>query len=128
MVLRSPERLFDSRSASPSIGGGKLAAGNSVLVTVVTDLPANQIIAAAFLNVTITDTELSGYLVVRPSDLSGEVPLPPTSNVNWSANGQTLANVALTAIGGESAVEVHAGGVGRTHFIVDLQGYLPLTF
>jgi hypothetical protein len=129
VVLRSPQRLFDSRSTPPSIGGGKLATGNSVAVTVVTDLPANQIIAAAFLNCTITDTEGVGYLVIRPSDLSGEVPLPLTSNINWSTNGQILANLVLTAIGGENAVEVHADGVGgRTHFVVDLQGYIPLTF
>ncbi len=129
VVLRSPERLFDSRVEPPSLGGGKLATGSSVAVTVVTDLPANQIIAAAFLNCTITDTEGSGFLVIRPSDLSGEVPLPPTSNINWSTDGQILANLALTAIGGENAVEVHAAGKGgRTHFVIDLQGYLPLTF
>jgi hypothetical protein len=129
VVLRSPERLFDSRSTPPSLGGGKLSTGNSVAVTVVTDLPSNQIISAAFLNCTITDTEGIGYLVIRPSDLSGEVPLPPTSNVNWSTSGQILANLVLTAIGGENAVEVHAGGAGgRTHFIIDLQGYIPFTF
>ena len=128
VVLRSPERLFDSRLTPPSLGGGKLATGNSVAVTVVTDLPANQIITAAFINCTITDTEGSGFLVIRPSDLSGEVPLPPTSNINWSTSGLILANLVLTAIGGENAVEVHAGGAGgRTHFVVDLQGYIPLT-
>ena len=128
-MLRSPERLFDSRVEPPSLGGGKLATGSSVAVTVVTDLPANQIIAAAFLNCTITDTEGSGFLVIRPSDLSGEVPLPPTSNINWATDGQILANLALTAIGGENAVEVHAAGKGgRTHFVIDLQGYVPLTF
>ncbi|MCU1503817.1 MAG: hypothetical protein JWM12_3171 [Ilumatobacteraceae bacterium] len=129
VILRSPARLFDSRITPPSLGGGKLATGSSVAVTVVTDLPANQIIAAAFLNCTITDTEGSGFLVIRPSDLSGEVPLPPTSNINWSTSGQILANLALTAIGGENAVEVHAAGLGgRTHFVVDLQGYIPLAF
>ena len=129
VVLRSPERLFDSRITPPSLGGGKLAVGNSVAVTVTTDLPANQFLAAAFINVTVTETEGSGYLVVRPSDLSGEVPLPSTSNINWSTAGQTLANLVLSAIGGENAVEVHAGGGGgRTHVVVDLQGYMPITF
>ena len=127
-MLREPVRLFDSRSTPASLGGGKLAAGNSVAVTVVTDLPSNQFLGAAFLNCTVTDTEGAGYLVIRPSDLSGEIPLPPTSNINWSTNGQTLANLVLSAIGGENAVEVHAGGVGgRTHFVVDLQGYVPVT-
>ena len=109
VVLRStPSGCSTSRSTPPSLGGGKLSTGNSVAVTVVTDLPSNQIISAAFLNCTITDTEGIGYPVIRPSDLSGEVPLPPTSNVNWSTSGQILANLVLTAIGGENAVEVHA--------------------
>ena len=86
-------------------------------------------VAAAFLNCTITETEGSGFLLLHPSDLSGEVPLPNTSNINWSTSGQTLANLVLTAIGGENAVEVHAGGLsGRTHVVVDLQGYIPFTF
>ena len=65
--------------------------------------------------------------MVRPSDATGEKPLPPTSNVNWSTNGQTLANLAFVAIGDETYIEVHAGGPGSTHFIVDLQGYIPIT-
>jgi hypothetical protein len=125
VVLRAPVRLFDSRTTPPSLGGGKLATGSSVAVTVVADVP-NGVVAAAFLNCTITETEGSGFLVLRPSDLSGEVPLPNTSNINWSTSGQTLANLVLTAIGGENAVEVHAGGLaGRTHVVVDLQGYIP---
>jgi hypothetical protein len=68
-----------------------------------------------------------GYIVVRPSDPTGEKPLPLTSNVNWSTNGQTLANLAFVAIGDETYIEVHAGGPGSTHFIVDLQGYIPIT-
>ncbi len=80
---------------------------------------------AAYLNITITQTEGAGYLVVRGSDLSGERPLPPTSNINWSATGQTLANLVLTVVGGENGVEVHAEGSGPTHVVVDLQGYVP---
>ena len=63
--------------------------------------------------------------MVRASDLSGLHPLPPTSNINWSTNGQTLANLVITPVGGENTLEVHAGGSGRTHFIVDVQGYVP---
>lgn len=126
VVLRSPVRLFDSRIEPPSLGGGKISTGNSVAVTVFADVPNGGFIVAAFVNCTITETEGAGFLVLRASDLSGEVPLPNTSNINWSGPGQTLANLVLTAVGGENAVEVHAGGVvGRTHFIVDLQGYVP---
>ena len=126
VVLGQPERLFDSRTALRSLGGGKLAVGSSVAVTVVTNVPSGDFITAAFLNVTITETEGSGFLVLRPSDLTGEVPLPMTSNINWSTSGVTLANLVLTGVGGENAVEVHAGGLGgRTHIVVDLQGYVP---
>jgi hypothetical protein len=126
VVLRAPVRLFDSRVEPPSLGGGKLATGSSVAVTVVADVPNGGFVTAAFLNCTITETEGSGFLVVRPSDLSGEVPLPNTSNINWSAPNQTLANLVLSAVGGENAIEVHAGGAaGRTHFVIDLQGYIP---
>ena len=62
---------------------------------------------------------------MRASDLKGDRPLPPTSNVNWSADGQTVANLVITAVGGENTLEVHAGGSGRTHFIVDVQAYVP---
>jgi hypothetical protein len=27
-------------------------------------------------------------------------------------------------VGGENTIEVHAGGSGRTHFIVDIQAYM----
>ena len=82
-------------------------------------------VSVAFLNCTVTDTEQSGYLVISASDLSGQLQRPQTSNVNWSTNGQTLANLVLTAVGGENTVSVYCGGIGRTHFIIDLQGYVP---
>ena len=128
VVLRSPERLFDSRIAPPSIGGGKLAVGNSVAVTVVTDLPANQILAAAFLNVTITETEGAGFLVIRPSDLSGEVPLPPPRTSTGRRRADPGEPRADRHRWGERSRGARRRGAGRTHFVVDLQGYIPLTF
>ena len=125
IVLSQPVRVFDSRTTPTSIGGGKLAAGNSVAVTVGAAPDPDHIAAAVFANVTITDTEGRGYLVLRASDLTGEIPLPSTSNINWTADGQTIANLVITPVGGEHAIEVHAGGTGRTHFIVDVQAYVP---
>jgi hypothetical protein len=126
VVLFEPIRSFDSRVEPPSIGGGKLAAGNSVAVTVPGETEDGTPIVAVFLNCTITQTEGAGYLIIRGSDLSGERPLPNTSNINWTSSGQTLGNMVLSTVGGESAIEVHAGGNGRTHFIIDVQGYVPL--
>ena len=129
-VLVDPIRVFDSRTAPRSSGGGRLATGNSVGVPF--GLPVAVVSggagspSAVYINITVTETLGAGYLVVRPSDPTGEKPLPPTSNVNWSTSGQTLANLALVAIGDETYIEVHAGGAGSTHVIVDLQGFIPI--
>lgn len=125
VALFEPIRAYDSRRPTSPLGGAKLASGQSVAVTIPLEPAEGGFAVAAFVNCTITDTEGSGYLVLRGEDLSGERPLPPTSNVNWSTDGQTLANLALVTIGGEHAIEVHAGGNGRTHVIVDVQGYVP---
>ncbi len=125
-TLISPVRVFDSRDAGSVLGGAKFEAGDVVSVTV---SPAYQdgdtFVSAVFANVTITQTEGAGYLSVRGEDLSGELPPPTASNINWAASGQTLANLALSTVGGEHAIEVHCGGAGRTHVIVDIQGYVP---
>ena len=63
--------------------------------------------------------------MAEAGDLTGERPIPSTSNINWSTSGVTLANMALTAVGGENAVAIHCDGGGRTHFIVDVYGYVP---
>jgi hypothetical protein len=126
ITLVTPVRIFDSRLASPAVGGGKLAAGNAVAVTVSAGTLGGSSATVAFVNCTITDTEGSGFLTISASDLSGELPPPQTSNINWSASGQTLANLVLTAVGGENAISVACGGNGRTHFIIDLQGYVPI--
>ena len=126
ITLVTPVRVFDSRTASPAIGGGKLASGNAVGIPVSGGTLDGSGVSVAFVNCTITDTEGSGYLTITQSDLSGELPPPLTSNINSSTSGQTLANLVLTAVGGESTISVACGGNGRTHFIIDLQGYVPI--
>lgn len=125
IVLPEPIRVFDSRTALVGVGGGKLISGSSIGVPVGGVAADDLIAAAVFVNITITDTEGSGFIVVRGSDLSGERPLPPTSNLNWTTAGQTVANLVITPVGGENTLEVHAGGNGRTHFIIDVQAYVP---
>jgi hypothetical protein len=128
-VLIDPLRVFDSRSAPRGLGGGRLSTGNSVgvpfglPVAVVSDGAHSP--SAVYINITITDTQGVGYLVVRASDPTGEKPLPPTSNLNWWANGQTLCNMSLIPIGDETYIQIYAGGAGSTHVIIDLQAYIP---
>ena len=124
VTLRSPVRAFDSRTTPASLGGGRLVAGQSVGVTLSAAFAAGDA-DAVLVNVTITQTLGSGYLVVRGSDLSGLQPLPATSNVNWWTSGLTLANLTLTKVGGENTIEVHCEGNGSTHVVVDVQGYVP---
>ena len=124
VTLLTPLRLYDSRSDLVPLGGAKLAAGGSVIVTVAVP-NEERFLLAAFVNVTITQTEGSGFLVVTGADSSGERPFPEASNINWAQSGETIANVALTSVGSEFGVEVFCEGNGRTHVIVDVQGYVP---
>lgn len=125
ITLRTPVRAYDSRTDTGLLGGEKMAAEQSIIVTV--GIPdETRFLSSVFLNVTITETENAGFLTVFPSDLSGTQPMPETSNINWSEDGQTLANMALTGVGGEFGVEIFCGGLGRTHLIVDIQGYIPV--
>jgi len=125
ITLPTPVRAYDSRTDTTLLGGEKIAAEESIIVTVA--VPDEQrFLSSVFLNVTITETEGAGFLTVFPSDLSGKQPMPETSNINWSQDGQTLANMALSGVGGEFGVEIFCGGLGRTHLIVDIQGYVPL--
>lgn len=124
ITLLTPVRVYDSRSDLVPLGGAKLATGGSVIVTIgVPD--EDRLLLAAFVNVTITQTEGGGFLVVTGADASGERPFPQASNINWSTTGQTIANVSLTSVGSEQGVEIFARGDGRTHVIVDVQGYVP---
>jgi len=124
ITLLTPLRIYDSRTDTVLLGGAKLAAGQAITVAV--SVPdETRFLLAAFLNVTITETEGSGFLRVSGTDSSGERPIPVTSNVNWSQNGQTLANLVLTTVGSEAGVDIFAGGAGRTHVVVDVQGYVP---
>jgi hypothetical protein len=124
-TLSRPVRVFDSRDPGSVLGGRKFRPGDIVAVTVSSAYEGDEFATAVFANVTITQTEGAGYLAVAPDDLSGEQPPPETSNINWNVTGVTLANLALSQVGGEHAIAVHCGGAGRTHVIVDVQGYVP---
>lgn len=126
VTLRRPVRVFDSRRSDSPMKGAKLDSGQGIGVPVSTAYVGEDIAEAVFVNCTVTQTEGSGFLIIFGSDLSGMVPDPDTSNINWAASGQTLANLVLTAVGGENTIAVRCEGGGRTHFIIDVQGYVPI--
>jgi hypothetical protein len=128
-ALMPPVRAFDSRGTVFPATGAKLQPGESIAVTVpAAEFRPNEFGVAVILNCTVTQTEKSGYLIIRGSDLTGERPLPATSSINWWGPGQTMGNLVFCDVGGEFAVEVHNGGAGATHFIIDVQGFVVQSF
>ena len=124
VTLLTPVRAYDSRVDPILPGRRKLRSGEAVAVSVGPALDGGFALSV-FLNVTITETEGAGYLVVYGSDLSGERPIPSTSTINWWMSGMTLANLALSTVGGENSVAVRCDGGGRTHVVIDVYGYVP---
>lgn len=124
--LLEPVRLLDSRRADDILGGSKLEAGG--VASVLTVAPGMEYEPeTVFVNLTITQTEGSGYLAVRGSDFRDGVTAPETSNINWSGPGVTIANLAVSRVGAENSIDIFCEGVGaRAHVIVDLQAYVPL--
>lgn len=124
-VERLPRRIYDSRRPDSIMGGARLMSGESVEI-IAGSAEGFPFSYGAFLNCTITDTIGSGWVTVFAADGSGLDPIPQTSNVNWSMPGQTLANLVLAPIGSEHSVVVKCLGSGATHFILDVQGYVPI--
>jgi len=117
-VQLTPQRAYDSRD-----GDGKLLSGEVRTISLANVL--TQVPGSALVNLTIDQTEGSGHLTAwTPVGEDGSPP-PNTSNLNWTTDGQTVANLAVVKLGGEhfDAFAVRAGGPGRTHLIVDVVGY-----
>jgi hypothetical protein len=114
-LVNPPLRIADTRSD----GTGKVSTGSS-FDTFVPGL-IGQGVVGAVLNLTITETEGSGFLVATADN---EAFPNPTSNVNWSTSGLTLANLAVIPATGTRGISIKAGGAGRTHVVVDLVGLL----
>jgi hypothetical protein len=126
----SPTRVYDSRLPGPT--PGKIAWGQTRTLSIangidiVTGLinqpnlvqPGSQAITY---NLTITDTEGSGYLTLFPASDSSYF----GSSINWSSAGQILANAAVVKISPNREIKVAALGLitAKTHFVIDLTGY-----
>jgi hypothetical protein len=129
VVLIPPTRIYDTRAThsyiplptSPHVG--KVSTGQQIGFSVDPVVP--RYINGVILNVTVTETEGGGYVVVwipTGGDPSG--PPPSVSNINWSGPNQTLANLVFARLFEEADVLINVGGVGRTHIVVDVVGYL----
>ncbi|MFE7186547.1 PKD domain-containing protein [Streptomyces erythrochromogenes] len=111
-----PFRLLDTRA------GGSLQAGNPTSVVLPVGLadpkhPLSGSMAAAVLNVTVTDATQDTHLSVWPS---GQ-PRPITSNVNIKAGG-TASNTVTVPVGADGKVLAQLNS-GKAALIVDFVGY-----
>lgn len=119
LTIRStPYRAYDSRQ-----GDGPFTSGTTrvlPLVVVAGTVPAGS--AGALLNVTVTETLGGGYLQVYSASLGAP---PATSNLNWYANGQTVANSVTTAVSVDRKLKVTAGGPtgSAAHVVIDVFGF-----
>jgi hypothetical protein len=103
-------RVLDTR-----ITGGKLTNNEERVVA----LGVPGFAKAAVINLTVTETELAGFVAV----FAANVAWPGNSSINWSTTGQNLANGVITAIDSNGHVKIR-GGVNPTHVVIDVQGYL----
>jgi hypothetical protein len=121
-------RSYDSRF-DPA---GKLPAGFFGVLQLITDedgaprVPTTA--QAVTFNLTITQTEGSGFLGVVPADAPEST--WTVSNINWGVPNLDLANGGTTRIAfhidaGPGSVVVYCDGFpnAQTHFIIDVTGY-----
>jgi len=122
-VLGEPVRAYDSRNDTAA---GKLTAGQTRTISLqsgvsssgtVLGVPAGA--TAALVTLTITETEGAGFVKIY----SNAVAEPPTSNINWSQDGQNLAVATVVAVDALSQVKV-TGGNDDTHVVLDVTGFL----
>jgi hypothetical protein len=115
--LTPQTRKLDTREAGPLTG--KFNVGDTRVLSLAPQLPAGA--SAALLNVTVAQTEGSGFLSLYPGST-----WPGTSTINWSTPNQTIANNAIVAVTADRTVTIRCGGPAgsRTHVVVDLVAYL----
>ncbi len=111
------KRKLDTRLPGPQ--SGKFLTGQIKTLALAPDVPAGA--AAALLNITVDQTEGSGFISLFPSGT-----WPGTSAINWSASNQTIANNATVAVSSTASVKIYCNGTpgSKTHVIIDLLGYL----
>jgi hypothetical protein len=123
----TPGRVYDSRVPAPQPGVLAGGANRTVSVADRRNLTTGAVVAADFVpagatavaaNVTVVSQSAGGFVAVNP----GGITTVTASIVNWSANGQAIANAAPLAINPVTrAVTVVASA--STHFLIDVLGY-----
>ncbi|MGI5138381.1 MULTISPECIES: S53 family peptidase [unclassified Streptomyces] len=111
-----PYRLLDTRHAIGISTTSKISnAAISLKVRGHGGVPSGA--TSVVLNLTATQTSSSGYLEAYPEGATR----PTASNLNWSATGTTIANMAIVPIGSDGNVSIFVRG--SSHVIADVSGY-----
>lgn len=124
----TPARVYDSRRSTYPLNG-VLSGGQNRMLSVASSYDTNGAIlndnfvpfgaTAVFANVTVVDTVGAGYLAINP----GGTTAVAASTINWSANGQELANGISLTLNASREITVVNGSGGSTQFIIDITGY-----
>ncbi len=121
--LSSPKRLLDTRNGTgwglSSLPSTKpLVAGGTAPVKIegAGGIPSSGV-TAVVLNLTVTGTTGSGSLIAWADGTAK----PSTSNLNWTAAGQTIAASSTVTVAGDGVVDLYTSST--THLIADVQGY-----
>lgn len=124
--LSAPVRLLDTRDGFLTVdhlheGDGALVAGDTLTVPIAGRGGVPDSAVAVAINLTATSPTGPGFLTTFACDL-----LPSTSNVNFTAPGDTNPNAVLATLGDQGELCIHHGpaGTGRqVDVIVDAIGY-----
>ncbi len=122
-VSVTPIRIVDTRS---SMGGITLAAIGSETFAIAGHggIPSSGALAAA-MNVTVVNTQASGYLTVFPAGSAR----PTASDINWTGARQDVPNMTQEGLGSSGNLSIFNGSAGATGVLIDVFGYfaVPVT-
>ncbi len=112
----SPTRVLDTRDGTGSGVVAKLAQRGVLGLSLASRLPADAV--AAVLNVTATNPTAPTYVTAYPAGTTQ----PTVSNLNINAAGDTVANLAVVALGGDRSVDLF-NSAGSVDLVADLAGW-----
>ncbi|MBR7829245.1 hypothetical protein KDK95_23255 [Actinospica sp. MGRD01-02] len=115
----TPKRVLDTRAPIGVATAGKVIAGHSIAVDVVSGVsgaPAASTITAVVLNVTVTQPVAGGFVSAYPDGTA----VPKSSNLNFTTN-ETVPNLTTVMIGLDGKVDLYA--TATTHLVADVEGY-----
>ena len=121
-IAIAPSRLLDTRPGASTVdgqfaGAGTAQPGSVTAIKVSPRVGVPSRVAAISLNVTITNPQGPGFVVLFPCG----TPMPPTSDLNYAA-GQTIAKAAVVAPNADGWVCAYT--LAQGDLVIDANGYM----